>query len=195
MLERGAVTQILEELAAGDRSAGDRLLPLVYGELRALAGSIFSGERAGHTLQPTVLVHEAYLRIVGAASPLQTTGRAHFLALAARVMRQLLVDHARVKRAAKRNPGPASGALQGALDATPGADAIPASDLLDLDAALTELAAEYPRAAHVVELRFFGGLMMEEIAGLVGVNRATADRDWALARGWLSRRLRGTGGP
>ncbi|MBN8644691.1 MAG: sigma-70 family RNA polymerase sigma factor [Planctomycetes bacterium] len=180
------VTHLLNAFADGDRAASERLLPLIYDELRALAGSMFKSERPGHTLQPTAVVHEAFLRLAGSSTPIKS--RAHFLALAAKVMRQLLVDYARAKRAQKRGAGEVTPC---ALDpnSTPAPDAGSPADVIDLDAALTELAALYPRAASVVELRSFGGLTDDESAAILGVARATVERDWAMARAWLKRRL------
>jgi RNA polymerase sigma-70 factor, ECF subfamily len=195
------VTRILEELAHGDKAAADRLMPLVYDELRALAGYFFQNERAGHTLQPTALVHEAFVKLAksgGGAGG--ATNRAHFMALAAKVMRQLLIDHARGKQRVKRG-GAGAGASAAsnvtdertmmALDQTPAPDRIIEADVLDLDDALRALSTEYPRAAQVVEWRFFGGLTSQEIAALLGVGDATVERDWVLARGWLKRRMVG----
>ncbi len=186
------VTLLLSALADGDRAAADQLLPLLYAELRALAGAMFKDERAAHTLQPTALVHEAFLRLVGTPADSQTapaaSSRAHFLALAAKVMRQVLIDHARARNAAKRNHGQVASNATIALDRTPTPDSAQ-PDILDLDAALGELAVLYPRAAHVVEMRAFGGLTDPEIATLLGVSRATVERDWTLARNWLKRRL------
>jgi RNA polymerase sigma factor (TIGR02999 family) len=183
------VTILLNALAQGDRTAGDRLLPLIYDELRALAAVLFKSERAAHTLQPTALVHEAFLRLADASTP--TTNRAHFLALAAKVMRQLLIDHARAKKTQKRGEGGVASNATIALDQTPSPDAADQADVLDLDAALHELAALYPRPAQVVELRAFAGLTDPEIGEFLGVSRATVERDWALARNWLKRRLEG----
>lgn len=187
---RHDVTELLNAFAEGDRGASDRLLPLIYDELRALAGAMFRDERAGHTLQPTAVVHEAFIRLAGSSAPVKN--RAHFLAMAAKVMRQLLVDHARAKRAQKRGGGHAASTMD--LESTPAPDGGAAADVIDLDAALTELAALYPRAARVVEMRSFGGLKDEECAAMLGIGRATVERDWALARGWLRRRLGETGG-
>lgn len=196
------VTRILEELAHGDKAAADRLMPLVYDELRALAGYFFQNERVGHTLQPTALVHEAFVKLAksGADSSV-ATNRAHFMALAAKVMRQLLIDHARGKNRMKRGGGTdAPAQAQRAdtrtmmrLEETPAPDRIGEADVLDLDDALRALSTEYPRAAQVVEWRFFGGLTSQEIAALLGVGDATVERDWVLARGWLKRRMAGAG--
>lgn len=190
------VTLLLDRLASGDRSAIEALIPLVYGELRALAGALFRDERATHTLQPTALVHEAFLRL---ASGSGTTGktRAQFMAVAAKVMRQLLIDHARAQRALKRGGAgdAAARSMVAMVEPTPSPDALREADILDLDDAIKSLAREYPRAAEVVELRYFGGLTNPEAAAWLGISDATADRDWTLARGWLARRLGGGQGP
>lgn len=182
------VTQALQELADGDSSAADRLLPLVYAELHALAHAMFANERTGHTLQPTAVVHEAYARLAGSGN-VSATSRAHFMALAAQVMRRVLIDHARARAAAKRSAG-AREHID--LDRTPAPGALEGAELLDLDAAMQEFAALYPRAARVVEMRFFGGMTGAEIAGLLNLGEATVERDWSLARGWLHRRLAGS---
>jgi len=181
------VTLLLNRLAQGDRSAIERLMPIVYGELRALAGAMFRDERDNHTLQPTAIVHEAFLRLsTGAGATGQT--RTQFMAVAAKVMRQLLIDHARSQRSLKRGGGENARSLM-ALEDTPSPDRSQEADVLDLDEAIIALTLEYPRAAEVVELRYFGGLTKEEAASWLGVSAATVDRDWALARGWLARRL------
>lgn len=201
---------LLNELAAGQSAAADRLLPVLYDELRALAGAFFKHERTDHTLQPTALVNEAYLKLVGGAdgggtaSPVQATSRAHFLALAAKVMRQLLIDHARAKRSQKRGGEGESGGGEArrrigqtiALAQTPSPDSPDEADVLDLEEALQELSKAYPRASRVVELKFFGGLTSQEIATVLEIGDATVERDWVLARGWFNRRMRpeGSGG-
>jgi len=203
MGQRTDVTLLLNELAAGQSAAADRLLPVLYDELRALAGSFFRHERTDHTLQPTALVNEAYLKLVGGAdaggstTPIHATSRAHFLALAAKVMRQLLIDHARAKRTQKRGGAGESGTGDArrrssdtiALAQTPSPDAPNEADVLDLEDAMQELAKLYPRAARVVELKFFGGLTSQEIATVLEIGDATVERDWVLARGWLNRRM------
>lgn len=185
------VTMLLGQLASGDRSAIERLMPLVYEDLRAIAGGMFRGERAGHTLQPTAIVHEAFLRLSGSGGG---TGqnRAQFMAVAAKVMRQLLIDHARARNTQKRGGGEPARSLV-ALEGTPSPDGLHEADVLDLDDAMKALAKEYPRAADVVELRYFGGLTKEETAAWLGISDASADRDWTLARGWLARRLGSSG--
>lgn len=187
------VTAILKELSAGNAGAADRLAPLLYDELRALAGALMQDERAAHTLQPTALVHEAFVRLARPdGAGVHAGDRVHFMAIAAKVMRQVLIDHARARRAQKRSGG--AGVMTDAtmLERTPYAtQAAPPEplDVLDLDGALDALAREYPRAARVVELRFFGGLTTPDVASFLGVSLPTAERDWALARGWLHRRL------
>lgn len=187
MNTRHDVTQLLNAIAQGDRAASDRLLPIIYGELRALAGAMFRHERAGHTLQPTAVVHDAFLRLADGATPAKS--KAHFMATAAKIMRQLLIDHARARRTAKRG-GASDRADTIALDQTPTPEHLAEADVLDLDEALHALATQYPRAAQVVEMRYFGGLTDTEIAEFLDVGHATVERDWALARGWLRRRLK-----
>ena len=181
------VTRLLDAAAAGDRQAAAELLPLVYDELRALASLRLAAEPAGHTLQPTALVHEAYLRLVGPSDAARWDGRGHFFAAAAEAMRRLLIDHARRKSAGKR--GGAGNRVDVDPDQLPRPDR--ADDLLALDAALTDLAAADPAAASLVQLRFFGGMTVAEAAGVVGIAPRTADAYWAYARAWLRTRLRG----
>ncbi len=175
------VTALLKEWSAGDRGALERLMPLVYGELRRLAASHLRAERGDHTLQPTALVHEAFLRLVGQRS-VSWANRAHFYGIAAQMMRRILVDHARRRLAAKRSPG----ALFVDLGAE-AAGAVPdrAPELLALDRALTELERLDARQARVVELRFFAGLSVEETAEVAGVSTATVKREWRTARAFL----------
>jgi RNA polymerase sigma factor (TIGR02999 family) len=178
------VTRLLELWSSGRPEALEELFPVVYDELRSLAGSFLRRERPGHTLQPTALVHEAYFRLTG-RSEATVRDRAHFFAVAAQAMRRILVDHARRQRAAKRI---------GAQDRVPLDDAMPLSvdpevDLLGLHEALTDLAEINARQAKVVELRYFGGLTSEETAEVTGVSLATVERDWHAARLWLRRRL------
>lgn len=155
----------------------------MYAELHAIAGHHLRRERPGHTLQPTALVHEAYLRLVG-GTVLAATNRVHFMRAASRAMRQALVDHARARNAQKRG-----GALQVTLDDAIAGEETPILDMLALDDALTRLAAAEPRWAHVVELKFFGGLEVPDIAETLGVSPATVKRDWQFARAWLKREL------
>lgn len=178
----GTVTALLDSWRRGDTGAQDRLLALVYAELRRRAESCLRGERRDHTLVATALVHEAYLRLVGQHAPLQN--RSQFFALAARMMRRVLVDHARARAAAKR----ARPECQIALRTEPGTT-IPAGELLGLDHALTELAAFDARKAHIVELRYFGGLTADETASLLGISVTTLKREWNVAKAWLFRYL------
>jgi RNA polymerase sigma factor (TIGR02999 family) len=174
------VTALLREWAAGDRGALERLMPLVYGELRKLAANELRAERRSHTLQPTALVNEAYLRLVGQRS-VSWNNRAHFFAIAAQMMRRVLVDHARKRGAAKRSPGTVY--LDLGFSGAGGADRAP--ELLALDDALTELEKLDPRQAKIVELRFFAGLSVEETAEVAGISTATVKRDWKTARAFL----------
>ncbi len=193
------VTLLIGALGDGDRGAAEKLLPLLYAELRALAGTMFKDERAAHTLQPTALVHEAFLRLAGGArgggvpDGVSALGRTHFLALAAKVMRQVLIDHARARNAEKRNKGQVASNATMALDRTPAPSDGEPLDVLDLDEAIAALAVQYPRSAQVVEMRAFGGLTDSEIGTLLGVSRATVERDWVLAKNWLKRRLQDGG--
>jgi RNA polymerase sigma factor (TIGR02999 family) len=179
------VTLLLQAWSGGDKEALDRLAPLVYRELRRIAGRIMSAERPNHTLQATALVNEAYVRLVDTRQ-VSWQDRAHFFALCARAMREILIDHARARASAKR------GGCQIAIELDEGlmAGASPEEDLLELDDALKRLAAIDPRKSQVVELRFFGGLNLEETAEALKVSTKTVQRDWDLARAWLYRELR-----
>ena len=180
------LTRILRELDLGDSRQAEELLAIVYDELRQLARRQFRGERAGHTLQPTALVHEAYLRLAKLPHP-RWESRAHFFGTAARAMRQILVDHARRRSAGKRG----GGAERVTLD-TSVSDKDPlAADVLDLHDALERLASNDPDLAHLVELRFFAGLTLDETAEALGVSRRKVAKDWSVARLWLQRELRG----
>jgi RNA polymerase sigma factor (TIGR02999 family) len=174
------VTEMLHAIGQGDPRAADRLLPLVYDELRRLAAQRLADEKPGLTLQPTALVHEAYLRLVGDANP-SWDGRGHFFAAAAEAMRRILIDEARRKRRLKR--GGRRGRVD--LDQVDASVSAPGDDLLVLDEALEQFAAEDPKKAELVKLRFYGGLSVEEAASCLGISRATADRHWAYARAWL----------
>ena len=179
------VTQILGELCDGDSSAADRLLPVVYDELRMLARSFLRRERADHTLQPTALVHEAYLKLIDQAST-DWKGKQHFMAIAAQAIRRILVDHARAHRAAKRGGGDWRRiTLQGVPNLAQHDDL----DFERLDAVLSELAELNERQAKVVELRFFGGMSVEETAELLDVSERTVKGDWRFARAWLQNQL------
>lgn len=186
--EPAEVTLLLR--AVGDRRPGaiDRLFPLVYDELRGIAGAQFRDRPQNLTLQPTALIHEAYLKLVG-AEDVAIRDRAHFFALASRVMRQILVDHCRKRLAAKRG----GSWVQVSLGGVPGAEEGYALEVMDLDGALERLAALDERKARVVELRFFGGLEVREAAEVIGVSHRTVENDWAFARAWLKRQLSGAG--
>ena len=180
------VTRLLERLEAGDSRAVDQLFPLVYADLRGLAAAAMAREAQGHTLQPTALVNEAWLKLARGGAP-AVSGREHFLAVAARAMRQVLVDHAR-RRAAERRGG---GRVQVSLADIAGVDAmsVDPDELLALDRALDELETIEPRLRQVVEYRYFAGLTDGEIASVLGVARRTVLRDWVKARAWLNRAL------
>jgi RNA polymerase sigma factor (TIGR02999 family) len=184
------VTQILSAIERGDPHAAEQLLPLVYDELRKLAAVHLADEKPGQTLQPTALVHEAYIRLVGPVSDKQWEGRAHFFAAAAEAMRRILLDLARRKRRQKWGGGMARRDLDG-LD--PAAPEDP-DDLLALDEALDRLAAADPQTAQLVRLRFYGGLPIPEVARILGVSPRTADRTWAYARAWLHQAVAGEPG-
>jgi RNA polymerase sigma factor (TIGR02999 family) len=180
------VTHILNAIEYGDAKATDELLPLVYQELRRLAAHKMSNEAAGHTLQPTALVHEAYLRLVGPGQSQQWGGRAHFFGAAAEAMRRILVDRARQKQAVKRG-----GKLERVdLDDVELASPMPDDELLALDEALDRLATVDTRAAEMVKLCFFVGLTQQEAARELGVSLATAERIWGFARAWLLREVK-----
>lgn len=182
----GEVTRLLEAAEAGDSDALDRLLPLVYEDLRRVAHRQLDREGGGHTLQTTALIHEAYLKLAGGS--VSATSRAHFLAIAARAMRQVLVDYARRRKAAKRGGGVISVTLG---DEPQPADAS-ADDLLALDEALQQLD---PRQRQVIECRFFGGMEEKDIAAVLGVSERTVRRDWVKARAWLYQSLYPTRDP
>lgn len=178
------VTQILKRVSEGNDTATEELMPLVYEELRSLARNYLQRERANHTLQPTALVHEAYLRLVD-DKRMTWQDRAHFYGIAARLMRRILVDHARSHNAKKR------GGLEQklALDDVPELAASGGTDLVALDGALQDFAKSYPRKSEVVELKFFGGLQANEIAEVLQVSQKTVLRDWSFAKLWLCREL------
>lgn len=178
------VTGLLHAWGRGDLAARDELVAVVHQELRRRAAARLRRERPGHVLQPTALVHEAYLRLVGQRHT-DWQNRAHFFALASEMMRRVLVEHARRRKMTKRS----GGFTRVMLDETIARHDPPDVDLLDLDAALSELASFDPRKSRVVELRFFGGLPLEDIADVEGTSRATVERDWQVARTWLYRRL------
>ncbi len=175
----------------GDDGALERLLPMVYTEMRAIAAKHLRSERAGHTLQPTALANEAYLRLRGLGD-VPWHDRAHFFAIASRIMRRILVDHARANLAQKRGAGSPMVQIDDALQLSLDKNVAPAMDaaaLIDLDRALDQLTAEEPRLARFIELRFFGGLTIEEVAELLGCSPRTAKRDWTFARAWLLHKL------
>ena len=178
------VTDLLVAWSGGDEQALEKLMPLVHGELRRLARRQMAGERQGHTLQTTALINEAYLRLID-LTRVRWQDRAHFLAISARLMRRILVDHARTRQYAKRGGGAAKVSLDEALVVT----SDPRPDLVALDDALQALAAVDSRKSQVVEMRFFGGLSVEETAGALGVSPQTVMRDWRLAKVWLLREL------
>ncbi len=185
------VTHALAEVSAGVPQADTRLLELVYGELKRLAAAKMAAQEARHTLQPTALVHEAYLRLLGGKVDASAfRGSAHFFSAAAAAMRSILVDHVRRKRAQKRG----SGAVQVTLHpdvAELAAGGEPLGHVLAVHEALGSLAREHPRPAKVVELLFFAGLTAEEAAGVLGVSDRTVKRDWRFARAWLRRAMEG----
>ena len=182
------VTRLLDEWSHGDRSALDRLLPFVYGELRRIAARQLRSERAGHTLQPTALVHEAFLRLADQRT-VDWHNRAHFYGVAAHVMRRVLVDYARRRAAKKRGDGADRVPLESVVD-TVTATEIP---VLSLDQALTRLEQIDRGLARIVELRAFGGLTIDEAAHVLNVSPSTAKREWRTAKAWLARELAGEG--
>ena len=179
------VTQLLHAVEHGDPKAAEELLPLVYQELRQLAGHRMAGEAAGHTLQPTALVHEAWLRLAG-KDQAQWEGRAHFFAAAAEAMRRILIESARRKARLKRGENPERVELDDLLRITPDRD----ETLLDMDEALGRLEKENPEKARIVKLKFFVGLTNQEVAETLGVTERTVERAWAYAKAWLFRSMR-----
>lgn len=175
------VTQLLDAVSRGEAQAAEQLLPLVYDELRRLAAGYLDQEKPGHTLQPTALVHEAYLRMVGGEADARWQGRAHFLATAALAMRHILIDNARKKRCDKRGGDRRRVELADQADSSQQET----DRLLALDEALTRLTAADPLAAQLVQLHTFGGLSVEEAGQHLGLSRAAAYRQWAFARAWL----------
>ena len=180
------ITQLLVAWGDGDEAVLDQIIPLVHRELQQIARRCMGGERRGHSLQPTALVNEAYLRLVD-VQQMSWQNRAHFLAMAARLMRRILVDHARSKGYAKRGGGAAKIALDEAL-IVPNE---PGRDLVALDDALKALAEVDERKSRMIELRFFGGLSVEETAAVLHVSPDTVKRDWRFAKAWMQRELRG----
>ena len=191
------VTRLLLAWNEGDPAAAERLMPVVYEHLRGLAREYMRRERGGHTLGSTALVHEAYLRLVNVRA-VSWQGRAHFYSLAARAMRRILVDHARQRQTLRRGGGQQRVSLETAEEALPaagsgaGGESREQEDLVALDEALERLARVHPRPGQVVELRFFGGMEMGDIAEVLQVTARTVGRDWQFARAWLHRELGGT---
>ncbi|MGA3079669.1 MAG: sigma-70 family RNA polymerase sigma factor [Bryobacteraceae bacterium] len=184
----GEVTELLLAWSGGEASALDKVMPLVYAELHRLARLRLWHERADHTLQASELINEAYLRLVDTGR-VNWQDRAHFLAVSAQAMRRVLVEHARARGSQRRGAG-----VQGLpLEAAANVHVQQSTDLVKVDEALTALAGEHPRRAQVIELRFFGGLSVEETAKVLGVSEDTVLRDWRLARIWLLRTMSGEG--
>ena len=177
------LTALLRDASEGNQNALDLLMPLVYGELRKIAASYLRQERKDHTLQPTALVHEAYLRLTH-QKDVAWQNRAHFFGIAAQMMRRILVDHARKRQAAKRD---ASAWKVATAEVDGGAESAP--ELLALDRALEELEKIDPQQAKIVELRFFGGLTVEETAEVAGISPRTVKREWRTAKAWLRREI------
>ena len=182
----GEVTRLLRQLGSGDQRAADQLTPMIYNELRRLASACMRRERPGHTLQATALVHEAYLRLLGQRE-VQWHDRAHFFAVAATLMRRVLLDHARKRHTAKRGSAP----QQAILDDSLLISEEHLEDVLAMDECLTRLSAIDPQQARLVEMRFFAGLNVEEIATVAGISSATVKREWASAKAWLQREMTG----
>ena len=180
------ITQLLQSWQQGDVQSGEEVVPLVYAELRRIARIRLSAERDGHTLQPTALVHEAWLRLMQQHGA-NWQNRAQFFAIAAQAMRRILVDHARRRHSGKRNAGEIPIALDRIEEIV--ASPVPDQEMLALDSALEQLAALDSRQARVVELRFFGGLSIEETADVLGLSPTTVKREWTTARAWLFREI------
>ncbi len=181
------ITQLLLAWSQGDKGALDRLIPIVYDELRRMAHRYIARENKGHTLQTSALVHEAYLKLVD-QNRVQWKNRAQFFGVSARIMRRILVDHARARDAGKRG----AGAPRVSLDEAPTLAANPQGDIVGIDDALNRLSDLDPRQGRIVELRFFGGLSVDETAEVLELSAATIKREWASARAWLYRELGGT---
>ena len=183
MSGEGTITGILSRASSGDHDAASELLPLVYRELRQLAAGYLAAERSNHTLQPTALVHEAYIRLIGRNG--NWKNRAHFLAASATAMRRVLVDHARRRRAGKRGGGATRVSLSPEMAEVTRQD----MQVLELDELLEQLAKLSRRMAKIVELRFFAGMTIPEAAEALGVSTTVVDDDWAVARAWLASRI------
>ncbi len=179
------INLLLDQYRDGQADAFERLMSLVYDDLRRLAAWQLQAERPDHTLQPTALVHEAYLKLAG-QSPVEWHNKAHFFALAAQVMRHILVDHARTRQRGKRGGGQTTVALDEALNLSAASE----PGLLELDEALSTLAKKDERKSRIVELRYFGGLNIEETAEVLGISPTTVRREWTMAKAWLRRELR-----
>ncbi|MEP7066044.1 MAG: sigma-70 family RNA polymerase sigma factor [Gemmatimonadota bacterium] len=182
------MTELLHAWGEGDLSAVDELVPKVYDELRRQARRCMRAQEPGHTLQTTALVHETYLRLIG-KSQVEWKGRAHFFGVTAKSMRSILVDHARARNAAKRGGAAGTVPLTGAIDIRTDSDTERGVDVLALDEALSRLNELDPRKSQLVELRYFGGLGIEETAMVLGISPATVKREWTTARAWLKREL------
>ncbi|HKH74026.1 MAG TPA: sigma-70 family RNA polymerase sigma factor [Vicinamibacterales bacterium] len=182
--QSGAVSRLLKAWGRGDLHARDDLVPVVYGELQRRAGAYLRRERPDHTLQPTALVHEAFMRLMG-QDRVAWQNRAHFFAMAAQMMRRILIDHARERQAAKR----LGAGMKVMLDDRIGAVQPRECELIALDQALVELTRLDPRQGQIVELRYFGGLSEQEVGEVLSISRATVSREWQTARAWLYRRI------
>jgi RNA polymerase sigma factor (TIGR02999 family) len=180
------VTQLLNDWSDGDSAALDELMPIVYGELRSLAAHYLRRERADHTLQPTALVHEAYFRLVN-QNEVHWQSRAHFFGVAAQMMRRVLIDHARFHHRAKRG----AGLLKVELDQAEGLSDEQANEIIALHEALDALSRLDPRKGKIVELRYFGGLSVDETAEVLGLSPNTVTRDWVMAKAWLYHEIKG----
>jgi RNA polymerase sigma factor (TIGR02999 family) len=181
----GDVTALLGQLRAGNQDVAGQLVPLIYGELHRIAGAQMRRERAGHTLQATAVVHEAYMRLAG-EQEIQWQSRAHFFAIAARAMRQVLLDYARQRHAGKRG-GEGAQKVEIDVDLLAGANRI--EDIVAIDEVVTRLSELDQQQGRIVELRFFGGLSVEETAEAMGISDSTVKREWRLAKAWLHREL------
>lgn len=187
--EEKSVAKLLSEIAEGDEKAANQLMPLVYERLRMLANKMIGKESPGHTLQPTALVNEAYLRMLG-QSRVEWKGKTHFFAIGAKMMRRILVDHARSTHRKKRGGGMHRIELTDELSVSKRRD----EDVLAVEEALEKLSKLDPRQAQIVELRFFGGMTVEEVAEVLGVSKRTVEGEWTMLRAWLRRELSGESG-
>ena len=185
------ISVILKDWSGGNRASGDVLLPLVYDELRKIAGRYLKKERSGHTLQPTALVHEAYMKLID-ISEINWQDRAHFFAVAARQMRRILVDHAKARFRVKRGGNTTTGSLDefDGLEIDTGPITSGRIDVLEIDEALQKLAGKNSRLADIVELHYFGGLTYQELSETLKISEATVDRDLRLAKAWILKQIR-----